>query len=81
MIHGYAKTEFRGVKWVRDILKVSANGQRKLETSANNLSPLEGGRHPVRSGSALWGLKEQRNFTAELLTRWIKHGASAGVDV
>jgi hypothetical protein len=74
MIHEYAQMEFGGVKEVRDALNVSAAEQDKLKQSANNLSPLEGGRHALLTGSAPWTLEQQQKFTAELLMRWIDYG-------
>lgn len=77
MIHEYAQGCLGGTKGVRDALGISSNDQEKLTASANNLSPLEGGRHASGTGSASWSLEEQRSFTADLLKRWIRNRASA----
>jgi hypothetical protein len=77
MIHEYALEDFGGKKGVRDALGISADAQEKLRASANNLSPLEGGRHAKGTRFASWSLLEQRAFTADLLKRWIQSGASA----
>jgi hypothetical protein len=76
MIHEYAQADLGGTKGVREALGISANAQERLTASANNLSPLEGGRHATGTGSASWSLEEQRAFTADLLMRWIQHRAS-----
>lgn len=81
MIHEYAQADLGGTKGVREALGVSANAQERLTASANNLSPLEGGRHATGTGSALWSLEEQRAFTADLLRRWIQYRASSPGDV
>jgi hypothetical protein len=80
MIHEYALGDLGGKKGVRDALGISADAQEKLRASANNLSPLEGGRHAKGTGSAGWGLQEQQALTADLLKRWIQYRASAPVD-
>lgn len=77
MIHEYAQGELGGTKGVRDALGISDNAQKKLTASANNLSPLEGGRHAKGPGSASWSLEEQRALTAKLLMRWISYRASS----
>ena len=77
MIHEYAQGDLGGTKGVRDALGISGNAQEKLTASANNLSPLAGGRHAKGTGSASWSLEEQRAFTADLVKRWIRHRASA----
>lgn len=76
MIHEYAQADLGGTKGVREALSISANAQVRLTASANNLSPLEGGRHATGTGSASWSLEEQRAFTADLLRRWIQYRAS-----
>jgi hypothetical protein len=76
MIHEYARQEFGGDKGIRDALGLSTHDQERLTASANNLSPLLGGRHAKqRKVDALWNLEEQRDFVAELLRRWIAHVA------
>lgn len=75
MIHEYAQVDLGGTKGVREALGISVNAQERLTALANNLSPLEGGRHATGTGSASWSLKEQP-FTADLLMRWIQHRAS-----
>lgn len=80
MIHEYAQGDLGGTKGVRDALGVTADAQEKLRASANNLSPVEGGRHARGTGSASWSLEEQRAFTANLLRRWIHYRASTPAD-
>ena len=73
MIHEYAAMEFGGKNGVREALGISTSDQDRLTQSANNLSPLEGGRHARTTGVAPWRLEEQREFTAELVRRWIRY--------
>jgi hypothetical protein len=80
MIHEYAQADLGGTKGVRDALVISANAQDRLTASANNLAPLEGGRHAKGTGAASWTLEEQRVFTADLLRRWIHNRASMPLD-
>lgn len=80
MIHEYAQGNLGGKRGVRAALGISGHAQEKLTGSANNLSPLEGGRHAKGIGSASWSLEEQRAFTADLLRRWICYRASAPAD-
>lgn len=71
MIHEYAELEFGGTRGVRDALGISVKAQERLTASANNLSPLEGGRHAGGRGVAPMALEGQRAFTLDLLKRWI----------
>jgi hypothetical protein len=81
MIHEYAQADLGRTKGVREALGISANAQERLTASANNLSPLEGGRHATGTGSVSWSLEEHRAFTADLLRRWIQYRASPSGDV
>jgi hypothetical protein len=76
MIHEYAGREYGGEKGVRDALGITVDAQRQLKVSANNLSPLDGGRHVNGRGSAPWNLEDQRRFISDLLKRWIRHAAA-----
>ena len=76
MIHEYAERDLGGEQGITAALGISANEQERLTRSANNLSPLEGGRHVAERSRALWTLEEQREFAAELLRRWIRHLAA-----
>jgi len=74
MIHEYARQEFGGDKGIREALGLSTNDQDRLTASANNLSPLLGGRHAKgRDSAAVWDLHQQRDFVAELMRGWIAH--------
>ncbi|WP_037267472.1 hypothetical protein [Kibdelosporangium aridum] len=77
MIHEYAGVEFGGSLGIRDKLKLSTNSQGRLTRAANNLSPLEGGRHAKQSGEAGMTLDEQRTYVADLLRRWINLHSAA----
>lgn len=78
MIHEYAVREFGGNRGVGAALDVSVNAQERLTTSANNLSPLQGGRHARAARIAPLDLNGQRRFTSELLQRWIRHQGQHG---
>jgi hypothetical protein len=80
MIHEYAQGDLGGKKGVRGALGISADMQEKLAASANNLSPLDGGRHAKGTRSASWGIAEQQVLTADLLRRWIHYRASTRSD-
>src|SRR6266542_3204249 len=62
---------FIGRKGVSSALGLSKNSLDRLGTSANNLSPLAGGRHANDGVVPTMGLDEQREYIAELLRRWI----------
>ncbi len=71
MVLEYAEREFIGRKGVSSALGLSKNSLDRLGTSANNLSPLAGGRHANDGVVPTMGLDEQREYIAELLRRWI----------
>jgi hypothetical protein len=71
MIHKYAKRDFGGEKGMAAALGISASQQRTLRQSANNLSPLDGGRHVHEQKDDPWTLEDLQEFTADLLRRWI----------
>jgi hypothetical protein len=71
MIHEYAEMEYKGVKGIATTMGLSVNSQSRLTRSANNLSPLAGGRHATGSVDALLTLDQQADWTADLLRRWI----------
>jgi hypothetical protein len=75
MIHEYAKRDLGGEKGVRYALGISRSDQERLTASANNLPPLEGGRHATGTGSGEWNLQQMRAFTANLIKRWIGYRA------
>jgi hypothetical protein len=60
MIHEYAAMDLGGKNGVREALVISNSDQDRLTQSANNLSPLEGGRHARTMGVAPWSLEDQR---------------------
>jgi hypothetical protein len=74
MIHEYAEMKFGGNMGVERVLEIPVIQQRKLKQAANNLSPLEGGRHSKVQRGVPWSLELQRDFTADLLRRWIEAG-------
>lgn len=76
VIYEYAERDLGGTKGIRDTLDIGANAQEKLTGSANNLTPLEGGRHAHGTGSPRWNLQEQDAFVADFLGRWIRYRAS-----
>jgi hypothetical protein len=76
MIHEYATIEYGGKKGVRDALGISRESQERLAASANNLSPIEGGRHAKYEGPVAWSLDHQREFASELLRLWIARPVS-----
>lgn len=72
MIHEYAESEFGGPRGIRDALGMSLGALTRLSKSANNLSPLAGGRHAdVDDSLVIMSLEEQRTHTAALLRSWI----------
>lgn len=71
MIYEYAEREFGGRKGIRNALGLSDKSQSRLTNSANNLSPLAGGRHAKGGVVAAMGLDEQREYIAGLLRMWI----------
>jgi hypothetical protein len=73
MIHEYAEHDLGGKKGITAKLGISGKQQDNLTQSANNLSPLAGGRHARGQKAAPWTLKEQEEFTADMLRRWISH--------
>ncbi len=73
MIHEYSQVEFGGTNGVRTALGISTKAQSRLTQSANQLSPLKGGRHVKGGRLAPMTLEQQREFVADPLRRWIKH--------
>jgi hypothetical protein len=73
MIHEYAKHDLGGAEGIRAALGITRNQQERLTQSANNLSPMEGGRHIGEHKKAPWTLEQQQEFAADLLRRWIMH--------
>lgn len=71
MIYEYALRDLGGQEGITAALNISGNQQTKLRQSANNLSPLDGGRHVSEQKQAPWTLAEQQAFSADLLRRWI----------
>lgn len=77
MIHEYARRDFGAERNITATLGVSRRQQRLLRWSANNLSPLEGGRHACEGAPAPWSLDTQERFIADLLRLWMSHLALA----
>ncbi len=73
MIHEYAMRDFGGETGITMTLGISGKQQARLQQSANNLSPLDGGRHVAEHSQAPWSLEEQQRFVADMLRRWIAH--------
>jgi hypothetical protein len=71
MIYEYAEKELKGSKGIRAALGLSDDSQDRLTRSANNLSPLEGGRHAEGGAAVAMTLDEQREYVARLLRLWI----------
>ena len=71
MILEYAEHEFGGPSGISAVLGLSRKSQSRLASSANNLSPLAGGRHANGGGAVAMGLDEQREYVAGLLRLWI----------
>ncbi len=71
MIYEYSSEEFGGSKGIAAALGLSVSSQKRLTQSANNLSPLEGGRHVQQEVPAAMSLDEQQKYVADLLRRWI----------
>jgi hypothetical protein len=71
MIHEYAKQGLRGETGISQTTGISVRDQNRLKRSANNLSPLEGGRHAKKGETGLMRLGEQRELVSTLLRRWI----------
>lgn len=76
MIFEYAKKEFGDRKKMVQALKVSDNDISRLTRSANNLAPIDGGRHAMGTGEAVWTLDDQNKFISRLLRNWINYRVS-----
>jgi hypothetical protein len=72
MIYEYARREFDGPRGIRKALGLSEDSQERLTKSANNLSPLEGGRHVDGRVAAPMSLNEQGEYIAQLLRQWVR---------
>ncbi len=75
MVYEYAKDDLRGDKAIVAALGVTGKDITRLGTSANNLAPTDGGRHAKGSGTAEWGLDDQKKFIARFLKKWITYRA------
>jgi hypothetical protein len=64
MIHEYAMTESR--------LGLTVASQKRLKNSANNLSPLLGGRHAGVQVDPIMNLDEQCRYVNQLLANWAR---------
>jgi hypothetical protein len=73
MIYGCAHRDLGGQTGITAKLGISRNQQETFTRSANNLSPLEGGRHVEQHRQAPWTLVEQQEFTDGMLRRWISY--------
>jgi hypothetical protein len=82
MIYEYAEQAFGGPKEIRQALELSTSSQERLTNSANNLSPLLGGRHANTRAGPSMKLTEQREYIANLLRRWFaQYAQSAGAAI
>lgn len=75
MVYEYAEDDLGGPKAIVGALGISDKEVTKLRRSANNLAPLEGGRHAKRYGVAEWGLGKQAEFVGYFLKKWITYRA------
>jgi hypothetical protein len=71
MLIELAEIEFGNKKAVVPTLGVSQRALNKQKQSANNLAPRLGGRHANATGEAPWSLERQRDFSSDMLRRWI----------
>lgn len=72
-IYEYAEDEFGGEAQVRKALGISRRKQRLFRAAANNLSPLDGGRHAANTnpGAVRMTPVDLAEFAADLLRSWI----------
>lgn len=75
MVYEYAKDDLGGDKAIVAALGVTRKDITRLSSSANNLAPTDGGRHAKGSGTAEWGLENQKEFIARFLKQWITYRA------
>lgn len=75
MVYEYAKCDLGGDKAIVAALSVTGEDITRLGKSANNLAPTDGGRHAKGSGTAEWGLDDQKEFIARFLKKWITYRA------
>jgi hypothetical protein len=75
MVYEYAEDDLGGRKATVAALGVTDNDITRLRNSANNLAPTDGGRHAKGSGTAEWGLDDQKEFIARFLKKWIAYRA------
>jgi len=73
MIYEYAEKEFSGPKGIKASLGISKNDIKRLKGSANNLAPVDGGRHAKTTGTPEWNLDKQKRFIADFLKQWIEY--------
>jgi hypothetical protein len=72
MIHEYSKMELGGTKRVAEALGISTKAQGRLTDSANNLSPLLGGRHAKNRPTVPLDLTKQGEIVGRLLRSWVE---------
>lgn len=77
VVYEYAENELGGNKGIRSELGISVKKLEKFTNSANNLSAIEGGRHADKPTIAKMDVREQIEFTATLLKKWIEYRAQA----
>ena len=75
MIYEYAEKEFAGLEGIAENLGVSKNSIKSLRNSANNVAPMEGGRHVSENHPAKWNVDAQKKFIATFLKKWIEDRA------
>jgi hypothetical protein len=76
MIYEYAVKEFAGSKALVASLNISNNDIDRFTQSANNLAPINGGRHVKETGRAPWKLEDQQTYISTLLRKWIASRSS-----
>jgi hypothetical protein len=80
MVYECAKADFENPKAIASALCGINNGItnaaiKRFKSSANNLTPTEGGRHARGSRTADWDLADQTRFIARFLRSWIAYRA------
>ena len=79
MVYEYAEEDLGGRKTMVKALGITDEDIRRLRYSANNLAPIDGGRHAKGSGTAEWALEDQMKFISRFLTEWITYRAQKSV--
>jgi hypothetical protein len=73
VIHEFATRDLGRARGITATLGITGDQQVRLSRSANNLSPIDGGRHIGEGEKQPWTFDQQNEFAADLLRRWILH--------